>query len=494
MGKFYVTTPIYYVNDIPHLGHAYTTISADTVARYYRIRGYDVYFLTGTDEHGLKIQKAAEAKGMDPKELVDINSENFRKLWKSIGIEYSKFIRTTDEEHKEFVKEVFLKSYERGDIYLGEYEGLYCVGCEEFKSEDELFDGNKCPIHQKECEYIREPSYFFRLSKYKRILEEIYKENPYFIKPLQRYNEILSFVQKGLKDLSVTRPRSRVKWGIEVPFDRNHTIYVWFDALFNYISALNGLVEKFWPADLHIVGKDIVRFHTVYWPAFLISTDYQLPSCVYAHGWWTVEGRKMSKTLGNVIDPYEIVEEYGLDEIRYFLLREVPFGNDGDFSKRAISNRIEGELANEIGNLYSRVFSMGIRYMGGKIEGDKENEYINVAESTVNRYEKYMEEISFHKAIEEVLNFVAFLNKYVDSKAPWELAKRGNPALAKVLYALHDGLFLTAYFLYPFMPNKMVEVFSNFGVNVLPFKIQPYSYRRYVIKEKIILFPKKQIK
>jgi len=491
MKKYYVTTPIYYVNDIPHIGHAYTTISADVIARYYKLKGYEVFFLTGTDEHGLKIQKAAEEKGIDPQELVDRNAENFKRLWEFMGIAYTKFIRTTDKEHKEFVKEVFLKSYEKGDIYLGEYEGWYCVGCEEFKSEGELAEGNKCPIHMKECEYIKEPSYFFKLRSYQERLENLYKENPKFIRPSQRYNEVVAFVKQGLKDLSVTRPRSRVKWGIEVPFDKEHTIYVWFDALFNYISALGNMVEKYWPADLHIVGKDIIRFHTVYWPAFLMSCEYSIPSCVYAHGWWTVEGKKMSKTLGNVINPYDVVKEFGLDELRYFLLREVPFGSDGDFSREAIVNRINGELANEIGNLYSRVISMGLKYRNGNIKGEKENEYENISSEVISSYRRYMEDVNFNKAIEEVLKFTAYLNKYVDRSAPWELAKRNDAKLDKVLYALHDGLMLISYMLYPFMPNKMDRVLKTFGFDTFPHDIHPYTFKEYKVKEKIILFPKR---
>ena len=491
MAKFYVTTPIYYVNDVPHIGHAYTTIAADTIARYYRLRGYDVFFLTGTDEHGLKIQKSAEEKGISPKELADLNSENFKKLWEFLGIEYTKFIRTTDPEHVEFVKEVFQKSYERGDIYLGEYEGWYCVGCEEFKSSKELLEGNRCPMHLKPCEYIREPSYFFRLSRYQDKLLRLYEEREGFIEPSYRKNEIVAFVKQGLKDLSVTRPRSRVKWGIEVPFDREHTIYVWFDALFNYISALEDK-ERYWPADLHIVGKDILRFHTVYWPAFLMSVGYEIPKRVFAHGWWTVEGKKMSKTLGNVISPYEVVEEFGLDEVRYFLLREVPFGQDGDFSKEAILNRINGELANEIGNLYSRVVSMSLKYMGGTVEGKGLGEYSSFAEEVIKNYESFMEEVNFYRAIEETLRFTSFLNRLVDSSAPWELAKRKDPKLGDVLYTLVDGLFVLTYLLLPFMPNKMKKALEMLGVSELPKRIEPFSYKVYRLGERQILFPRRK--
>ncbi len=491
MSKFYITTPIYYVNDIPHIGHAYTTIAADTLARFYRLRGYDVFFLTGTDEHGLKIQKSAEAKGITPKELADKNSENFKKLWEFLGIEYTKFIRTTDPEHIKLVKEVFHKSYLNGDIYLGEYEGWYCVGCEEFKTEAELAENNSCPIHMKPCEYIREPSYFFRLSKYQDRLLELYEKVPEFVQPDYRKNEIVSFVKQGLKDLSVTRPRSRVQWGIQVPFDPEHTVYVWFDALFNYISALEGKMDTFWPADLHIVGKDILRFHTVYWPAFLMSVGYSLPKKVFAHGWWTVEGKKMSKSLGNVIDPYGVVREYGLDEVRYFLLREVPFGQDGDFSKSAILNRINGELANEVGNLFSRVISMVNKYAGGKVTGPGDSSYAKTASEVIFAYESYMENVNFYRAIEEVLKLCGFLNKFVDEKAPWELAKREDESLSKVLYTLVDGLFVITYLLTPFMPKKMKEAREMLRIDRLPKKIRAFTFDTYHTGERKILFPKR---
>ncbi|GAB6066182.1 methionine--tRNA ligase [Aquifex pyrophilus] len=490
--KFYVTTPIYYVNDVPHIGHAYTTIAADTIARYYRMRDYDVFFLTGTDEHGLKIQKKAEELGISPKELVDRNAERFKKLWEFLKIEYTKFIRTTAPYHVKFVQKVFEECYKRGDIYLGEYEGWYCVGCEEFKSEAELAEDYTCPIHQKRCEYIKEPSYFFRLSKYQDKLLELYEKNPDFIQPPYRRNEIISFVKQGLKDLSVTRPRERVKWGIPVPFDPNHTIYVWFDALFNYISALEDKVDIYWPADLHIVGKDILRFHTVYWPAFLMSLGYELPKKVFAHGWWTVEGKKMSKTLGNVIDPYEVVQEYGLDEVRYFLLREVPFGQDGDFSKEAILNRINGELANEIGNLYSRVVNMGNKFLSGEVSGERDQEYEKFAKEVIENYEKFMEELNFYRAIEETLKLTSYLNKYVDEKQPWNLNKEGRTEeLRKVLYALVDGLNVLTHLLYPIMPNKMKEALEMLGQKEFSKEVKPYLKESYKLGERKILFPKR---
>ncbi len=487
--KFYITTPIYYVNDVPHVGHAYTTIAADTLARYYRRRSYRVFFLTGTDEHGLKIQKSAEERGISPKELADQNAENFKRLWEFMGISYDRFIRTTDPDHVELVKEVFVKSYERGDIYLGEYEGWYCVGCEEFKSEAELLEGNKCPIHLKPCEYIREPSYFFRLSKYEKALLDLYEEVKDFILPGYRKNEVVSFVRQGLKDLSVTRPRSRVRWGIEVPFDKEHTIYVWFDALFNYVSAVREDMSL-WPADLHLVGKDILRFHAVYWPAFLMSVGLDIPRRIFAHGWWKVEGQKMSKSLGNVISPYDMVKDWGLDETRYFLLREVPFGEDGDIRRDAIINRINGELANEIGNLFSRVMAMDIKYLSGRVEGEKDQEYENFAFERLKEYESFMQRVDFYNALEEVLKLSAFLNKYVDSKAPWSLAKTDERALKKVLYALTDGLHLLAVLLEPFMPNKMKQALSALSCTGQE-EIRPYARSEYVVKEKLSLFPKR---
>ncbi|MCS7263131.1 MAG: methionine--tRNA ligase [Aquificaceae bacterium] len=488
--KFYVTTPIYYVNDVPHIGHAYTTLSADVLARYYRKRNYEVFFLTGTDEHGLKIQKTAEEKGLSPMELADRNSENFKKLWEFMGISYDRFIRTTEKEHVELVKEVFAKSAERGDIYLGEYEGWYCVGCEEFKPEGELLDGRLCPIHLKPCDYVREPSYFFRLSKYEGALLELYQQNPDFVLPEQRRREVVSFVKQGLKDLSVTRPRSRVRWGIEVPFDPEHTIYVWFDALFNYVSAVVGRPEL-WPADLHLVGKDILRFHAAYWPAFLMSVGYQVPVRIFAHGWWKVEGQKMSKSLGNVISPYSFAKEWGLEEMRYFLLREMPFGEDGDIRNEALVNRINGELANEIGNLYSRVMAMTIKYLGGKASGDKDEEYRKVALQSIQEYERAMARVDFYNALEAVLKFSSYLNKYVDSKAPWSLVGQDQQALESVLYTLCDGLYLLANLLEPFMPQKMDQVYKAMRVEPLRGAIVPYSRAEYLVGEKVLLFPRR---
>ncbi|ADC88834.1 methionyl-tRNA synthetase [Thermocrinis albus DSM 14484] len=487
--KFYVTTPIYYVNDVPHIGHAYTTVAADTLARFYRMRGYEVFFLTGTDEHGLKIQKTAEEKGVHPKDLADQNASNFMELWRFMNISYDRFIRTTDPDHQEVVREMFQKSWERGDIYLGEYEGWYCVGCEEFKSESELLEGKLCPLHLKPCEYVREPSYFFRLSKYQEALLKLYEEMPDFVRPEHRLREVVSFVSMGLRDLSVTRPASRVRWGIRVPFDEEHTIYVWFDALFNYVSAVRERMHL-WPADLHLVGKDILRFHAVYWPAFLMSVGLDIPRTVFAHGWWKVEGQKMSKSLGNVVSPVDLVKEYGLDPVRYFLLRDMPFGDDGDLRRDNILKRINGELANEIGNLVSRVLSMVLKYTQGKATGGKDAQYEKVCGETIKRYEELMGRVDFYNALEEVLKFSSYLNKYVDSKAPWQMAKVGDPSLDDVLYTLVDGCFVVGYLLYPFVPQSMEKLMQAIGIEKLPQQIRPYSFAGYTVREKVNLFPR----
>ncbi|WP_457638736.1 methionine--tRNA ligase [Persephonella sp.] len=506
--KFYVTTPIYYVNDIPHLGHAYTTVAADVLARYNRQKGNKTFFLTGTDEHGLKIQKSAEEKGITPKELADQTHLKFKELWKVLNISYDRFIRTTDPDHIRAVQYIFQKCYENGDIYLAEYESWYCVGCEEFKTETEIKEHDyKCPIHKKPCEKVKEESYFFRLSKYQDRLLELYEKKPDFIQPDYRRNEVVSFVKQGLKDLSVSRPRNRVKWGIPVPFDENHTIYVWFDALTNYISALgypdtqSELFRTFWPADVHIVGKDILRFHAVYWPAFLMSAGLELPEKVFAHGWWTVEGHKMSKSLGNVVDPFKAVEEYGVDELRYFLLREVPFGLDGDFSKKAVVGRINSDLANDLGNLFSRSLSMVNKFSKGVVNPpaqttELEEEYKKLYSHTVDSFDKHMRNLEFNKALETVWEFIDFLNKYIVKTEPWKLKKEDPDYLKTTLYTIMDGLYLIIYLLSPFMPLKMNTALEYLGLENIPEKPEPYSFPAEAkIKKKIQpLFPRIELK
>lgn len=503
MAKFYITTPIYYVNDVPHLGHAYTTIACDVLARYYRQKGIKTFFLTGTDEHGQKIQKAATEKGVSPKELADKTHTAFKNLWEKLNITYDRFIRTTDQDHIKAVQHIFQKCYENGDIYLSEYESYYCVGCEEFKTETEIKDYDyKCPIHLKECEKVKEESYFFRLSKYTDRLLEFYEKNPDFIQPDFRRNEVVSFVKQGLKDLSVSRRRDRVSWGIPVPFDENHTIYVWFDALTNYLTAVGypDNLNEFWPADVHVVGKDILRFHAVYWPAFLMSAGLEIPKKVFAHGWWTVEGHKMSKSLGNVVDPFKAADEFGVDQLRYFLLREVPFGLDGDFSKLALINRINSDLANDLGNLISRSLTMVQKFQNGEIKQPQkitqlEQDYKDIYTKIVFNFDNYMKNLEFSRALEEVWQFIDWLNKYIVKVEPWKLNKEDREYLQTTLYTIVDGIYAVLWMLSPFMPSKVQQALSMLGYNHIKESIQPYSLPDSITVGKVEpLFPRIEIK
>jgi len=464
MEKFYVTTPIYYVNDKPHLGHAYTTTAADVIARFNRFLGREVFFLTGTDEHGQKIQQAAEKRGMSPKEFVDSLVPTFKKLWEKLNISYDRFIRTTDPDHVKAVQHIFMKCYENGDIYLGEYEGWYCIPCETYYTEKDLIDGKLCPACGREVTKVKEESYFFRLSKYQDKLLELYEKNPEFIGPEFRRNEVVNFVKQGLKDLSISR--TSFSWGIPVPINEKHVIYVWFDALTNYLTAVGypddeERLNRFWPADLHLVGKDILRFHAVYWPAFLMSAGLEVPKRVFAHGWWTVNGEKMSKSKGNVIDPFEVIEKFGVDQVRFFLFREVSFGLDGDFSYEKLVARINGELANDLGNLFNRTLSMLKKYRKSVVPEPKElkneldQQLKEKALKTVETVKELLPKAELTKALDEIWKFVNFVNYYIDRRAPWSLKKEGKEEeLDAVLYNMVEALRFITALLYPYMPQS----------------------------------------
>jgi len=459
--KFYITTPIYYPNDIPHLGHAYTTISADVLSRWNLLLGKEVFFLTGTDEHGKKIEKSAEEKNKSPKEFVDLVMPQFKEAWKKLNIDYSKFIRTTDKEHKKIVQEILEKIYKKGDIYKGTYEGLYCTSCEAYFTEKDSPD-KKCPIHKKELEILKEESYFFRLSKYQKVLLDLYKKNPDFISPESKKKEIMNRVKEELKDFSISR--STFNWGIPLPFDNKHITYVWFDALLNYYSATREKGnEKFWPADLHIIGKDILWFHAVYLPAILKSADLEQPNKIFAHGWWTINGEKMSKSLKNVISINELINYAGVDSARYFLLRECPFGEDGDFSSKMLIERHNNELANKLGNLISRVSTLAEKY-GIEKNSSKELDSNTLIKST----KEHLNNLEFDKALNEIFSFIDKCNEYIQGKKPWETKDK------EVLYTLSNAIKDISILLYPFMPetsNKISKTF-NFDISLKSLKEQ----------------------
>lgn len=472
--SFYVTTPIYYVNDVPHIGHAYTTLACDVLARYKRSRGYDVFFLTGTDEHGQKVERAAQAQGETPLELADRVVKRFQSLWDKLEISHDDFIRTSQERHLKGVHDLFRKIEAKGDIYLGEYEDWYCTPCETFWTETNLIDGT-CPDCGRPTDKLKESSYFFRMSKYQEKLARHIEENPDFIQPRSRRNEILSFVREGLRDLSISR--TTFSWGIPVPGDEKHVIYVWFDALTNYITALgypddpDGNFAKFWPADAHVIGKDILRFHTVYWPTFLMAAGLPLPKKIFAHGWWTVEGQKMSKSLRNVVEPNMLVEKYGVDAIRYFLLREVPFGLDGDFSHSALINRINSDLANDLGNLLSRSTAMLGKYFQGVLPAPAEENEIDEKftlrfKLAFNAFDAQMDDLAFNKALQSVWELISAANKYIDETAPWILAKDESQQerLGTIMYNLIEGLRVIALLITPFMPHSGKSILKTLAV------------------------------
>lgn len=470
---FYITTPIYYPSDRLHIGHAYCTTIADSIARYKRLSGYDVFFLTGSDEHGQKIQRKAEEANTTPIEYVDKIVDSFKHLWEKLDISNDDFIRTTERRHHELVQAVFQKIYDQGDIYKAEYEGWYCTPCETFWLERQLTDG-KCPDCGRPVEIVKEESYFFRMSKYQDRLLKFIEQNPEFIQPVSRRNEMINFIKGGLEDLCVSR--TTFDWGIPVPFDTKHVVYVWFDALTNYITAAGYLDDrekfaKYWPADIHLVGKEIVRFHSIIWPVILMALDIELPKKVYGHGWLVVEGDKMSKSKGNVIDPLALIDEFGADAIRYFLLREITLGLDGNFSRDALISRINADLANDLGNLLHRSLSMIGRFNGGIIEaaGGAEaidQELIELAQSTAAAYEKYMDQQDINGALKAVWALIGRTNKYIDETGPWALAK--DPAqkgrLNTVLYNLAEVLRIVSILISPFMPQTSPKIWAQLGI------------------------------
>lgn len=470
--KYYITTPIYYVNSKPHIGHAYTNIAADVIARFKRLEGADVLFLTGTDEHGQKVEKAAMDQGVDPQTFTDEVSKSFKDLTRKLNISNDDFIRTTEDRHKMSVTHFWQKLIENGDIYLGKYSGFYSVRDETFYDASDLTPDGLAPTGAT-VEWVEEPSYFFALSKWQNKLLEFYKKNPNFIVPESRRNEVISFVEKGLIDLSVSR--TTFKWGIKVPGDPQHVIYVWLDALCNYLSALgypNGndnLFKKFWPTNAHVVGKDILRFHAVYWPAFLMACNLSLPETIVAHGWWTNEGQKISKSIGNIIDPFELIEEFGVDQIRYFLMKEITFGNDGNYSRDSVINRINHELANKIGNLLQRTLAFVAKNNNNKVPNIS-SDNINIlydlpilkrAMIIVHENSAFMRLFSINKVLENIISLAEDANVFIDHQAPWKLKNTDPDKVLEILYVLLEVLRYIGIMLQPFTPDSASNILEQ---------------------------------
>ncbi|MDX2216236.1 MAG: methionine--tRNA ligase [Oculatellaceae cyanobacterium bins.114] len=478
---FAITTPLYYVNDLPHIGSAYTTIAADVISRFYRLQGKSVLMITGTDEHGQKIQRTAETLGRSPQDHCDKIVEGFQALWSQLDIQCDRFIRTTSKRHEAIVREFFQRVWDNDDIYLGRQQGWYCVSCEEFKEERELLEGHRCAIHTtKETEWRDEQNYFFRLSKYQDKLEALYQERPDFIRPDIRRNEVLSFVSRGLQDFSISRVN--LDWGFPVPTDPNHTLYVWFDALLGYVTALldpedeptlDHALADWWPINLHLIGKDILRFHAVYWPAMLMSAGVPVPGGVFGHGFLTKDGQKMGKTLGNIIDPYELVGRYGSDAVRYYFLKEIEFGRDGDFNETRFIDILNADLANDLGNLLNRTLNLVHKYCGGftpsltgadiPTDNPLKDKGLTLGEEVAEAYAS----LAFSQACEAILGLVRAGNKYIAEQAPWSLYKQGKQAEAEqVLYTILETVRLAAYLLAPVIPQVSSALYRQLGFDI----------------------------